>query len=125
MVTATAEAMESFKISAPVGLTISLFAGAVGKVLLAQETTARISQLVGEKGLPHYTPNSVTKMEEYLAELNRVRSRGYAVDDEEYMVGVRAVAVALNNRRGLPIVIWVVGRQYGFGKTAGCGCYSG
>jgi DNA-binding IclR family transcriptional regulator len=109
MITATAEAMASFKISAPVGTTIPLFAGAVGKVFLAQETTERIGQLVAERGLPRYTPNSMTNLEEYLAELNRVRFRGYAFDDEEYLAGVRAVAVALNNRQGLPTAIWVVG----------------
>ena len=109
MITATAEAMESFKISAPVGTTIPLFAGAVGKVFLAQETAERIGQLVAEKGLPRYTAKSITTLDGYLEELNRVRSRGYAVDDEEYLSGVRAVAVALNNRQGLPIAIWVVG----------------
>ena len=109
MITATAEAMESFKISAPVGTSIPLFAGAVGKVFLAREAAERIGQLVAERGLPRYTPNSITTVEEYLAELNRVRSRGYAVDDEEYLSGVRAVAVALNNRQGLPMAIWVVG----------------
>jgi DNA-binding IclR family transcriptional regulator len=109
MITATAEAMESFKISAPVGTRIPLFAGAVGKVFLAREAAERIGQLVAKRGLPRYTPNSITTLEEYLAELNRVRSRGYAVDDEEYLSGVRAVAVALNNRQGLPIAIWVVG----------------
>jgi DNA-binding IclR family transcriptional regulator len=109
MITATAEAMESLKISAPVGTTIPLFAGAVGKVFLARETTERVGQLVAERGLPRYTLNSITDPEEYLAELNRVRLRGYAVDDEEYLSGVRAVAVALNNRQGLPIAIWVVG----------------
>jgi hypothetical protein len=48
-------------------------------------------------------------MEDYLAELHRVRSRGYAIDDEEYLSGIRAVAAALHNRRGLPMAIWVVG----------------
>lgn len=109
MITATAEAMESFKISAPLGTTIPLFAGAVGKVFLAMETAERIGRLAAGRGLPRYTPNSITNLEEYLAELDVVRSRGYAVDDEEYLSGVRAVAVALNNRRGLPMAIWVVG----------------
>ncbi len=109
VITATAEAMESLKISAPVGTTIPLLAGAVGKVFLARETVERIGQLVAERGLPRYTPNSVTNLDEYVAELIRVRSRGYAVDDQEYLSGVRAVAVALNNRQGLPIAIWVVG----------------
>jgi DNA-binding IclR family transcriptional regulator len=108
-ITASAEAIESFKISAPVGTTIPLFAGAAGKVLLSLEDDECVKQLAGERGLPHFTPNSIVDMEDFLAELNRVRSRGYAIDDEEYMSGVRAVAAPVNNCRGLPMAIWVVG----------------
>jgi len=109
MITATAEARESFRISAPAGTTIPLFAGAAGKVFLSQESAERIGELIGERGLPQYTPHSIVDMEDYLAELHRVRSRGYAIDDEEYLSGIRAVAAALHNRRGLPMAIWVVG----------------
>lgn len=109
MITATAEASASLKISAPVGTTIPLFAGAAGKVLLAQESPDRVRQLVDAKGLPRYTPNSPVSIDDYLAELQRVRSQGYAIDDEEYLSGIRAVAVALHNQRGLPMAIWVVG----------------
>ncbi len=109
MITATAEATESFRISAPAGTTISLFAGAAGKVFLAQESAERIVELAGERGLPQYTAHSIVDMEDYLAELHRVRSRGYAIDYEEYLSGIRAVAAALHNRRGLPMAIWVVG----------------
>jgi len=42
-------------------------------------------------------------------EFVQVRRRGYAMDEEEYLPGVKAVAVALGNRRGLPLAIWVVG----------------
>jgi predicted transcriptional regulator len=31
------------------------------------------------------------------------------VDLEEYLPGIRAVAAALHNRRGLPAALWVVG----------------
>jgi DNA-binding IclR family transcriptional regulator len=46
---------------------------------------------------------------DYLAEVEKVRRLGYAVDDGEYLPGVKAVAVALGNQRGLPMAIWVVG----------------
>jgi DNA-binding IclR family transcriptional regulator len=42
-------------------------------------------------------------------ELEQVRAQGYALDIEEYLQGIRAVAVALQNRRGLPAALWVVG----------------
>lgn len=109
MITATAEAVESLKISAPVGTTLPIFAGATGKAFLAHETTDRVRRLIGARGLPQYTPNSVVSVEDYLNELQEVRVRGYALDDEEYLSGVRAVAVPLNNLPGLPMAIWVVG----------------
>ena len=41
--------------------------------------------------------------------MERVRAQGYAIDDEEYITGIKAVAVALNNRKGPPLAVWVVG----------------
>ncbi len=109
MITASAEAMHPFKISARIGTAIPLLAGAVGKVLLAQDPPGEVFRLIQETGLPRFTPRSIAQKEAYMAELSRVRTQGYAIDDEEYILGVRAVAVALNNPRGLPMAIWVVG----------------
>jgi DNA-binding IclR family transcriptional regulator len=109
LILATAEAFDSLKISVPVGSTIPLFAGAVGKVFLAQETPEHATALINEQGLPRYTPRSITDKQAYRLELDRVHANGYAVDIEEYLPGIRAVAVALHNRRGLPAALWVVG----------------
>jgi DNA-binding IclR family transcriptional regulator len=46
---------------------------------------------------------------EYLKQLENVKQKGYAFDDEEYIEGIRSLAVNLGNCRGLPLVIWVVG----------------
>jgi DNA-binding IclR family transcriptional regulator len=34
---------------------------------------------------------------------------GYALDNEEYLSGIKGIAVNLGNCRGLPLIIWVVG----------------
>ncbi|NNF99953.1 MAG: IclR family transcriptional regulator [Desulfobacteraceae bacterium] len=109
LIISTAETQDSLKISVPIGSTIPLFAGAVGKVFLSAENNELAADLIKERGLPQYTPRSITDEKEYLLELDRVGSQGYAVDVEEYLPGIRAVAVAVNNRRGLPAAIWVVG----------------
>jgi DNA-binding IclR family transcriptional regulator len=109
MIMATAEANDPIKISAPAGTTMPLFAGAVGKVFLSGIHTDRIKQLIREKGLPRYTPHTIIDEGKYLAELELVRAQGYAIDDEEYITGIKAVAVALNNRKGPPLAVWVVG----------------
>jgi DNA-binding IclR family transcriptional regulator len=109
LIMATADATNPLKISSPPGTTFPLLAGAVGKVFLAQHDNAQVMKLIKERGLPQFTDRSILSEEDYLTELVQVHKQGYALDDEEYLPGVRAVAVGLGNRRGLPLAIWVVG----------------
>jgi DNA-binding IclR family transcriptional regulator len=109
LIMASAEAEVPIKISAPAGTTIPLFAGAVGKVFLAEINIDRVRQMIKEKGLPRYTQGTIVDEEKYLAELEQVRAQGYATDNEEYIPGIKAVAVALKNRKGPSLAVWVVG----------------
>jgi DNA-binding IclR family transcriptional regulator len=109
IIVATAEASKPLNISAPPGTTLPLLAGAVGKVFLAGLKTDSAKEIIKERGLKEYTPKSIVSERDYLAELSKVRKKGYALDDEEYLPGVKAVAVSLGNHRGLPLAIWVVG----------------
>jgi DNA-binding IclR family transcriptional regulator len=103
------ESKQDLKITAPVGSTIPLFAGAVGKVFLASMEAEQTFKIIKSKGLPRYTDNSIVDMELYYKELEQVREKGYAVDDEEYILGVRAVAAPLIGLGQLRSAIWAVG----------------
>jgi len=109
IIMATSEATKPLKISSPPGTTIPLFAGAVGKVFLAGMEDAQALEIIREKGLPRFTDNSIVNENDLMGELERVRASGWALDDEEYIPGVRAVAASLGNLHGLPLAIWVVG----------------
>jgi IclR family acetate operon transcriptional repressor len=78
-------------------------------VFLAGLKPDRAKEIIKERGLRDYTPKSIVSEKKYLAEIAVVRKKGYALDDEEYLPGVKAVAVGLGNHRGLPLAIWVVG----------------
>ena len=104
-----AESNQDLKITAPVGSTIPMFAGAVGKVFLASMDEDQAAKIVGSKGLPRFTENSIVDAKLYLKELTIVREKGYAVDDEEYILGVRAVASPLMGLGQLRSAIWAVG----------------
>ena len=67
------------------------------------------SRLIREQGLPRFTSRSIVDEVDYLEELRKVRKHGYAVDDEEYLPGVRAVAVNVTGGRGMPMALWVTG----------------
>jgi len=103
------ESSQDLKITAPVGTTMPMFAGAVGKVFLASMEEEQALKIVKSKGLPRFTDNSIVDTALYFQELRQVRENGFAVDDEEYILGVRAVASPLMGLGQLRSAIWTVG----------------
>ena len=103
------ESTRDLKITSPIGTRLPLLAGATGKVFLAALPAEQAGAWLDAKQLRRYTENSITDAEKYLQELERVRREGYALDDEEYIPGVRAVASAISGPRQPMSAIWVVG----------------
>ncbi|MDH3882549.1 MAG: IclR family transcriptional regulator [Desulfobacteraceae bacterium] len=103
------ESRQDLKITASVGTTIPLLAGAVGKVFLASMDEEQARKIVKSIGLPRFTDNSILDTALYFQELNQVKEIGFAVDDEEYILGVRAVASPLMGLGQLRSAIWTVG----------------
>jgi DNA-binding IclR family transcriptional regulator len=65
--------------------------------------------LLQHKGLNQYTENSIVDPDRYLEELERTRAQGYAIDREEYLKGVTAVAVLIYSGHFPIAAVWVVG----------------
>lgn len=65
----------------------------VGKALLSQLDDESVRALVGRTGLAPRTINTLTTLDTLLADLEVIRTRGYAIDDGEQEVGVRCFAV--------------------------------
>jgi DNA-binding IclR family transcriptional regulator len=103
------ESRKDFKISSPMGTSLPLLAGAVGKVFLAKMTQTDARDYIMEKGLVRFTPRTIVDLERYLKELEMVRKAGVAFDDEEYISGVKAVAAPLQEIGAYSPAIWVVG----------------
>ena len=70
-------------------------ATALGKTLLASLDADDASRLLGDGSLARFTSNTITDRDELFAELDQVRRRGYAVDNEEYAEGLMCVAIAI------------------------------
>jgi DNA-binding IclR family transcriptional regulator len=62
-----------------------------------------------KRGLTRYTSKTVVDPRQFLREVEQVKKWGYAVDDEEYITGVRAVAAPLLSASSAPAALWVVG----------------
>jgi IclR family transcriptional regulator, acetate operon repressor len=81
---------------------------AVGKALLAELPRVEVASRVRRTGLPARTDRTLTTQDDLETALDRVRSRGYAVDDGEQEVGVRCVAVVVPDSV-LPLAMSVSG----------------
>jgi DNA-binding IclR family transcriptional regulator len=60
-------------------------------------------------GLKRYTSKSVVDPRQFLKEVGKVKEKGYAIDQEEYILGVRAVAAPIQTATLPPAAVWVVG----------------
>ena len=78
-----------------VGRQVDLHCTGVGKALLGQLEDDRVREIVRRVGLSRQTQHTLVTEHDLLADLARVRSRGYALDDQEQEVGVRCVAVSV------------------------------
>lgn len=67
-----------------------------GKVLLAQLPDDEVTEILSSTGMPSLTENTITGIGALQNELAIIRSRGYAIDDEEQELGVRCLAVAVS-----------------------------
>jgi DNA-binding IclR family transcriptional regulator len=103
------ESRNEMKITSPPGTRLPLLAGATGRVLLSQIEKEKAKEMIQKKGLVRYTPKTVIDQRQFLREIERVKEQGYAVDDEEYIAGVRAVAAPLLSASSSPAALWVVG----------------
>ncbi|MCG8566737.1 MAG: IclR family transcriptional regulator [Desulfobacterales bacterium] len=107
------ESPKDFKISSPIGTALPLLAGAVGKAFLSTLPRDEVRRLLTQAPLPRYTPATITDPAAYEKGLETIRSQGYALDDEEYIAGVCAVAVPLAACGPYTPALWVVGFKAG------------
>ncbi len=90
----------SIRFHAPLGQREEPHATAAGKAILAHLPEVDVRLLIGEAGMARYTPKTLTDVESLLRELERVRSEGYAMDDEEEAEGVFCVGSAFFDHQG-------------------------
>lgn len=103
------ESNNEMKITSPPGTKLPLLAGATGKAFLGLLEGKRAREIVKKMNLVRYTSKSVTDPLTFLREVEEAREKGYAIDDEEYLPGVRAVAAPVQTASLPPVAIWAVG----------------
>lgn len=82
------------------GSTAAFHATAMGKALLAAMTDEEVADLLGPGPLPALTGRTVTAPDALLEDLALARRRGYALSDEENLVGVMSAGACVRNAAG-------------------------
>lgn len=83
-----------------VGKQVHLHTTSAGKAILAHLPGARVEKVIDYWGLPARTERTITNRDELLRELDTVREQGYAFNDEERIMGQRAVGVPILDKHG-------------------------
>ena len=83
-----------------VGVRIPLHSVAAGKAILASMAEETVEAVLDRHGLEASTDNTIDTVDELRAELDRIRERGYAVNDEESWEGVQAVGAPITTPDG-------------------------
>jgi IclR family acetate operon transcriptional repressor len=83
-----------------VGETDVWHATSLGKALLGAMPMSEAEEIVRGVTLTAFTPNTVTTVEGLLRDLQAVRTRGYSIDDEEAVEGLRCVGAAIRDHDG-------------------------
>lgn len=101
-----AESPHMMRLAARVGQRGYVHATGLGKAMCATMPDDRVLSILAAADMPRLTDATIVDPEEYLRELEKVRSTGYAVDDNENQPSGRCVAVAIDGV-GFPAAISV------------------
>jgi DNA-binding IclR family transcriptional regulator len=94
------EGSNPIRIYSQIGRRAPVHCTGLGKALLAYQPVSAIRRLAAQRGLKCYTSETITSVEDLLAELECVRQCGFATEMAEYEPLVYCVAAPIRDNRG-------------------------
>jgi IclR family transcriptional regulator, acetate operon repressor len=88
-------------ISGQTGEFVPLYCTAHGKALLADYGLAELKALFGGAELQSYSPTTIVSLKQLAKECAAIKAAGFAIDEQEYMPGVRCMAAPVRDRDGM------------------------
>ncbi|MEY7851766.1 IclR family transcriptional regulator [Natrarchaeobius sp. A-rgal3] len=83
-----------------IGKRVPIHAISAGKAILAELPDERVESILDRHGLPAITAHTKTDRESLFEELERIRERGYGVNYEENVEGLRALGTSIRDADG-------------------------
>lgn len=97
------ESPHDFRLVSNSGMRAALYRTALGKALLAYQPSEHCERIIKSLRFHPFTPNTITSMPALSRELGSVRRSGYAVDNEESVLGLRCIAAPILNGKGIAV----------------------
>ena len=94
------EANNTIMMASTIGKRSPMYCTSVGKAILAHLPEKKVKEIWDNSKIVKYTDYTITDFEELKTELEDIRQKGYAVDNEENEMGVRCIGVPIFNRHG-------------------------
>ena len=91
------------------GSRLPAYCASMGRVLLAALPEAEARAIIETSDRQANTPFTRTEPDALMAELSNVRAQGYALIDQELEIGLRSIAVPLENARGRVVAALNIG----------------
>jgi IclR family transcriptional regulator, acetate operon repressor len=97
---ARVDAHGAIRFNAPLGIREMPHTSSAGKAILAHHTDETVSRVLDETGMPLRTTKTITNAQDFAADLELTRRRGYAIDDEEDADGVFCIGAPFFDHSG-------------------------
>jgi DNA-binding IclR family transcriptional regulator len=91
-----ARGSRAVKTTPGVGRSIPLHVGSAGKTFLAYLPEHRFEEYLSISEFEQFTENTITDPEKLRNEVEKIRDRGYAYNDQEFIDGLRTISVPVN-----------------------------
>lgn len=88
------------RMDAPLGADRPFNCTSVGKVLLSEMPPDKVAELATDGVFERRTENSIVEIDALQAELEQVRQRGWALDNEEYALGANCIGAPVYDHEG-------------------------
>jgi DNA-binding IclR family transcriptional regulator len=83
-----------------IGDRLPVYCASMGKVILAYLPKNRLEEILSSIGFRKRTDNTIVSRSALMEELEQIRTKGFAINDEELEKGLRAVAAPIFNYTG-------------------------
>ena len=87
----------SIKMVSRVGRPVPAHCTGQGKALLAYSPRKIVEKIIKNYGLQSYTVNTITQVDKFFTELEKIKEQGYAIDNSEHEKNIHCIALPILN----------------------------